>query len=340
MAMNGISHGDLAQSLFLRRSSAAAEGRLKTLTQELASGRHADVARATGGDFKLLSGIEASLRVLQAYKTTADEAALFGAGAQTALETVQTLAQDAGAAYAAAGTNGVGAIVTTAAAGARQKFDAAVAALNANVGDRYLFSGAASDQRPLIAADDMLATLTTLTTGMVLASDVVTAVHDWFAAPRGGGGFMDLAYGGADLPAGPYPVAAGESASFGVTAGDPALRQTLEGLALAALVGAGSLAGDTAGRALVLRKGGEALLAAGRTMADLRARLGTAEAAVAGARTRNSAEASALEIARNGIVAADPFETASALEDARQQLETLYTITARLSRLSLSEYLR
>ena len=40
------------------------------------------------------------------------------------------------------------------------------------------------------------------------------------------------------------------------------------------------------------------------------------------------------------IVAADPFDAATGLQAAEAQLEALYTLTARLSRLSLTEYLR
>jgi len=39
-------------------------------------------------------------------------------------------------------------------------------------------------------------------------------------------------------------------------------------------------------------------------------------------------------------VNADPFETASTLQAVQLQLETHYAMTARLSRLSLAEYLR
>ena len=54
---------------------------------------------------------------------------------------------------------------------------------------------------------------------------------------------------------------------------------------------------------------------------------------------RNAAEASALQIARNGLVAADPYDTATAIQAVQTQIETLYTLTARLSRLSLTDYL-
>ena len=59
-----------------------------------------------------------------------------------------------------------------------------------------------------------------------------------------------------------------------------------------------------------------------------------------GASARNGAETSALEIARTDILAIDPYRTATELQSTETRLETLYTLTARLSRLSLSEYLR
>ena len=73
------------------------------------------------------------------------------------------------------------------------------------------------------------------------------------------------------------------------------------------------------------------------------ARLADAPLATALAREATVVAADALhpgELRRRGIVAADPFETANALEAAKTQLETLYALTARLSRLNLADYLR
>lgn len=338
--MNSVSLGDLAQAQFLRRSSAASEQRLVRLTEELSSGRRADLAAASGGDYKLLSGIERSLGILASYKTATDEAALIGTGVQTALATVQGLSEDAGNAFVSAGTLGTGAVVDSAATTARQQLDAAVSALNANIGDRYLFSGAATDQRPLAGSDAILSALRTATAGLTSASSTLTAVRDWFDAPAGGGGFRDLAYGGTDAAGGPIPIGEGEGASFAVTAASPEIRRAIEGLALGALVAEGALAGDIPGRAQVLRHAGETLLSTGTTLSELRGQVGSVEAAIESAATRNQAEATALDIARNRIVAADPYETASALEEARGQLELIYTLTARLANMSLLEYLR
>lgn len=338
--MNSVSFGDLAQSQMLRRSGAAAQQRLSRLAEELASGQRADKAAAAGGDFKLLAGIERSLGLLDTFRTTAEEAAATGAGIQVALETVQVLAEDAGNALTGAGTQGTAVAVNSAASAARQQLDAAVAALNANIGDRYLFSGTATDRKAVVAPDAILAALSGATAGSTTAGDVLTAVRDWFDAPPGGGGFLDLAFGGAGAGSGPFPVGEGEAVAIPVTAADPALLRVLEGLALGAMVGNGLMSGDPGARAQVLRSAGETLMSAGGPLSELRGAVGTAEAAVDSAATRNRAEAAALGIARGGLVAADPYETATALEEARSQLEMIYLMTARLSGLSLTEYLR
>jgi flagellar hook-associated protein 3 FlgL len=74
--------------------------------------------------------------------------------------------------------------------------------------------------------------------------------------------------------------------------------------------------------------------------ASLQGRLGLTQARIDQAQTRNTAEQSMLEIARADLVAIDPFEAATRMEAAQTQLETLYSVTARLSRLSLVDFLR
>ena len=70
------------------------------------------------------------------------------------------------------------------------------------------------------------------------------------------------------------------------------------------------------------------------------ARLGRAEAQIEIASARNSAESTALQIARTGMLAADPYETATKLQETQTQLEMIYSITARMTRLSLVDYLK
>lgn len=338
--MTSLNTGDMAQALLLHRQTGMLKTDLNRLTQEMASGRKADLAAAVSGDFRVLAGIEHSLTLLGSYATATGEAETLAATQQTALDTLQTIGADLAPTLANAGTTGGATHVATAAHDARQKFMSAVAALNVRVGDRHVFAGDATDRRTILGAEDILNGLTTAIAGQTTASAVVGAIDAWFDAPSGGGGYLDQAYGGSATALAPLRIGEGEEAALTLTAADPTLREVLKGLALGAMVAEGALSGDLTGQAALMKTAGERLIGSGTALATLQAGLGSTEGQIAATATRNGAEKSALAIARNTLVAADPYETASALEAARTQLETLYALTARLSRLNLADFLR
>ena len=68
--------------------------------------------------------------------------------------------------------------------------------------------------------------------------------------------------------------------------------------------------------------------------------VGADAAQIEAARTRNAAEETSLGILRSDIGSVDPYEAGTRLEAIQSQLESLYLVTARVSRLSLAEYLR
>jgi flagellar hook-associated protein 3 FlgL len=82
------------------------------------------------------------------------------------------------------------------------------------------------------------------------------------------------------------------------------------------------------------------LQSAASGVAQLQSRIGFAEQSVERASVENTAQIAVLTIQRNDSVGVDPFEAATALQSLQIQLETHYAMTARLSSLSLVEYLR
>ncbi|WP_284267036.1 flagellin, partial [Roseicyclus amphidinii] len=84
--------------------------------------------------------------------------------------------------------------------------------------------------------------------------------------------------------------------------------------------------------ALRLESGEEALI-------RLRSDLGQSEARIEEARSATEAARAALELETARLTDADPYRTATDLKSVETRLEALYLLTARLSRLSLSEYL-
>lgn len=337
--MNFTSIGDLAMGLQMRQQNHQLKEHMTRLSAEVVSGVKQDTGKAVSGDFVALSGIERGLRTLEAYKLSTDEAALFTGTLQAALTRVADMGAGLATPLLGAGATGNSVQVDTLAQSARQQFGAMVGALNLRVADRYALSGAATDTPPLAGAETILSALQGAVAGAATVSDIADAVADWFEAPAGGGGFLDVAYLGADTALSPFLLGEGDSVDVALTAADPRLREAMAGVALAALLDGGLMAGDKTARGQIAERAGNWILTAEPGLTALRAELGTAEARIDAAAVRNTAEGSALAIARNTLIGADPYDSAAELEAVQTQLETLYTLTARIAQLSLADYI-
>lgn len=334
--MSMISLGDLAQNFMLRRQNTDLKSVLQVLTQEMTTGAAADTGRHVSGDYAPLAGIDASLSRLAGYKSTTSEAALLSGAMQTVLETVESMISSLGPQLLSASSGTTATQVNAVAGEAHQKLQTAMALYNTDLAGRTLFAGVATDGVATVDMETLLAMLETEIIGAVSGAGVASRIAAWFDAPTG---YSATGYLGGG-PMSPVAVAPGETADLGFTAADPGIRETLKGLAMAALLDRGALAGDAPGRADLARRAGESLINSATARANMAARVGTVQGQIEAASVRNSAETTSLQIARNGITAVDPYETASRLEATRLQLETLYTLTARISRLSLVDYLR
>jgi flagellar hook-associated protein 3 FlgL len=287
------------------------------------------------GDMAPLLAVDASLSRLAAYKTNTTDAAFHTAAQQSALSGLSQLASGITTTLMGSRDFPTPAQVAATAADARGRLASAVGLINSQASGRAVFSGVATNAVPLGSAEDMLTALETAAIGATTAGQVEAAVNGWFADPLGFGAFYQ---GGAALSA--APIAPGETADLSTTAMDPAIRDTLAGFAMAALIDRGMLAGNLDERARLAQTAGQTLHRTGDARITLAARIGTVEAQIEAARTRNSAEETSLGILRSDIGSVDPYEAATRLETIRAQLESLYLVTARVSRLSLAEYLR
>jgi flagellar hook-associated protein 3 FlgL len=333
--MTRISVGDASLTNILARQSADLRAQVNRASQEVATGRPADLSGTLRGDISPLLAIDASLTRLQAFKTTAQDAALQTAQQQAALSGLSSLAEGITTTLLGARNFQTQQQIGAVGADAEGRLQSAVGLLNTQAAGRAVFSGNATDRVPLGSADDLLAALEMAIVGATSAGMVAAAVVSWFADPLGYEAFYR---GGAPLSA--APIASGETADLSTTATDPAIRDTLAGFAMAALINRGVLAGNPEERALLAQRAGQELLTTADTRITLSARIGAVEAQVEAARARNGAEESALGILRSNIGSVDLYEAATRLEAARSQLESIYMITARAARLSLVEFLR
>ena len=335
--MNFHAIGDLAQSLSSRRQSASLQSELSRLTQELSSGRVADVTGHLNGNFRQLADIESRIVLGDARRTAGSEATIHAAAMQGALEYVQSQLTDASSTALLAGDTAGSTGVDSAAYLARGALDSIVSALNTEVAGRPVFSGTALDRAPLTSASDLMNAALVAVSGATDANGVMVALDAFFGDP--GGGFETAIYQGGSTNTAPLQLGDGETVQLAIRADDPVIRAALKDAVMASLVGEGSLGLNDDERLTLLKQAGGSMRTQVDGLINLRSDLGAAEERIDQSASRNAAEYTSLLMAKGELLSVDVFETATALEQVQLQLETIYTLTARTSRLNLVNFL-
>ena len=336
--MQYSSVGDIARSFLMHGHNTRIKSEIADLSQSLASGMKTDVSKHLRGEFAELAAIERSVRSLKAHQTAQRETTTLLETAQIALGTIQDLTTEMAPALISAGNSSHPALLQSAASDAAQKFDSVVSALNVRIADRAIFSGRSTDRAALPGGRDILDALSADLAGASTPSDAANQIDVWFDDPAGG--FSTTIYQGADTPIPPIPVSDTEAVDFKLTANAPEIRNLLKSIAKAALSVELPQLRETSDQAEFLRSAGEDMLTTQTDLALVRANVGALESYNDIAITRANTSLSAFEIARAEIYKADPYEAATALELAQTQLEAVYTLTARISRLSLTDFLK
>ena len=329
--------GDLAQNFLLQRRGAALKTEMTRLNEELASGRISDVKSVLAGNVSYLSDIEGDLRTLSGYKVATSEAAQFTASAQAALDRIDVGIATLSTALITASSSAVGPVLDQMSVDAGTELNSIVTALNTSSAGRSLFAGAATDRPALNDADTILADLRAAIAGNTTVGAIAGAVDAWFDDPAG---FRASAYTGSDTAIAPFQLAEDEQVAFDLKADDAVFRNLLKSAALAAIAADDSLNLSGTAQQELLERAGTDLFEAQADLTATRSNLGAAEARIDTIATRNAARDTSLQFAKGALLQADPYDTATQLEAVQFQLQSLYTITARMSDLSLVNFVR
>jgi flagellar hook-associated protein 3 FlgL len=332
--MSSMTLSDLSQMFQLRRDTVRVREDLATATQELSSGKSADLGKSVSGNFGPLASIDRKLSAVGAYDTNIAEATLFLDVAQASLERVKNVSDELGLRLSSVEDSEMVSIGNVFAIEAAAAFDVTISSLNGRAAGRSLFAGTATDGAAIAPPQSIMDQLGTVVGGLTNADDVRDAIDTWFTT-----NFDTVVYTGSADPLPNLRVGDAREVSMSFTANDPTIREQLKGLAMAALIGKTAIA-DPAEKAKLAQMSGQTLISNRDDIISLQAGVGSAQERVEAARTENSVERTALQIARSEIVSIDPFKVATELQNLQTQLETIYTITARLSGLSLTNYLR
>lgn len=336
--MNGIGLPDLLSNTRISRSIGEVNADLSRASQELTTGRKSDLVAATGGDPTRLFSLERDLS-LNATRRDAIDLAIGRSGvSQSALAVVQGSVADFGPRLAGAVAIGDLSAAERIGAEARASFEQSIAALNSRFGDRSVFAGAATDGPTTATADVILAEVAAVAAAAPDAASAITAVGDYFNDPAG---FLATGYLGSTSDAPAAEIADGERLDYAVRGDREEIRDALAALALAVVGVEGGFPGETRETRLdFLNVAAERATAAEGEVIDLRSEIGVAEERLEQASVRASAEDAFLQQARNRIVQRDQFEAATEFTTLETQLQMVFSVTARLSSLTLTNFLR
>lgn len=328
----------LSTSLQLQRHGNGLRIQFETAGQELASGIKSNVLAATAGASRHLLFLDRAMARIDAQSSILSLAAGRTATTGKTLDLFRDSVDELGPRLLSAADRGDMNSARIEANEALNRFAGAIASLNVRHGGRSLFAGDASDTPATIGAAQILADLEILAAPAPDANALVAIVDDYFTSP--GGGFDTNSYTGSQVDAPQVELAEGESVSVQYRADNPAFRAVLRDLALSGLVARGALNGSANEQRSVLQVAGRGLLTAQIDMLNLRANLGHTEQRIAEARDVQAAEKTGLEVARNNIVAADSYESATVFQALQGQLQSHYLVSARLSQMTLTSFLR
>lgn len=334
--MTMVSFGDLAQSFLLKSNISRLKGESGRITQELSSGKLSDIGAAQSGDLSRLSATTNSRSLTAGYQSAASEAASLTAASQAALGMMSDSVQALVSPLLLASQLAVPDQIRLSANEARSRLDMVLTTMNTSFGGRSLFAGQDIRGSAVADSDTILSALRTELAGVTSADDAMARISAWFDDPAG---YTAVAYQG-EAPLSNVAVSATDSVWMGATANDPAFRSMLKGLTASALILDPGGAVPGIDQARFAHVAAQALMAGQQEMTYLAARVGVSEGRIEAAQSRNAADLFTLEMAESDLVSSDPYRLSTELEAVQTNLETVYAITARISRLTLADFLR
>lgn len=334
--MKITSSGDMAQSYAMQSRNSALKVDIERLTLELSSGRVADVRKAVSGNSAYLNDLERNLTRLDGFDLATNEARQFANGVQTALSRMGDLNAGFRDSLLVSSTSSLSESASSLLHQAKTTLNDMISTLNTSVAGRSLFAGTAIDTAPIAPAVGLLSGLSAAVAGAGSVDDIMLSAQAWFDDPAG---FGTIGYRGEDTALAPFPISGNSSATFDLRGNDPGLRDLLKIYAIMALADDPALGLSAAPQGELFQKSLPGIVSAGGPIIELQAKVGFAESRIEGVAVRNSAERTTMEVALNNLLAVNPYETATELEQVQFQLQSLYAITSRMSQLSLVNFL-
>jgi flagellar hook-associated protein 3 FlgL len=335
--MSWATLGTLALPFHLQRVGAQARSDLARHSHELTTGQVQSAARHLRGDLGALHAVENRLVRIAGFEAALKQTATAFEVAQSSLGRVAEVGQKLAeklvmTAQASAGPSARG----VAALAAKNAMDETISALSQSVAGRALFSGTHSDRVPLAGSAELLQAAAEAVGELTDAAMIADRLELFFMTDDG---FSNALYHGGPAEPGGF-IDDGLSAPPLPTADDPAIRRQLMNMAMVVLMDNGALSLSPEEERTLQQRALTELMGNVPALNRMQAQVGEAQEMLEHRLTRLSVERDRLEIMRSDKIGVDPYKAAMAVEQSRVQLESIYTVTARIARMSLTEYLR
>ena len=322
---------------FARVSSNLAEiqERSSRLRSELITGRIGDINRALGAG----AGEAHFLRT--AIDDNANAAAA-ATRAQSRALSVQSVLSQIGVAASKIGPDIASAIglsdeskIVVSGERARAALEDAFALINHRYEGRSLFAGDAVDRRALNDVDLLLADVTAIIDSAPDAASLRVGLDTYFNDPAGG--FETSIYLGGFNDGPEVELFDGSRIQYSVRANDQSIKDLLRAYAELAITATRAPSPE---RDTLINDAATRLIGADALLVQTRASLGVAEERLGRSVEIYEAERTALADAYNEKTAVDETKVATELRQLENQIEAAFVLTARISSLSLTNFLR
>lgn len=328
------------RSQYLSSSLGKLKDELDVTVETIASGKVADIGKALKGSTQQLSIIEADIAMLTQKKQSIGEALAKSHYAYQIVENIGDTLAAANASLAQATLSDMQLPVSVQADDIEKKFKTILGSLNAKFAGAYIFSGQNSLSAPISDPSLILTEIADVAAAAADANAAILAIENWFDSPEGFTRLVNIERFSIDAQQYDVNGQLIEVDHISETANIDFLKDALKGLSIATLVSQGVFAEAPEQRRIMLQRSGDYINKGEIGLIDEAARVGLKIANLEGHVAQADSTIATLHKASNEMRSADLESASTQVSEIEIRVDIIYNLIARISRLSLSEYLR
>lgn len=337
--MKLTSIGDISRMLASRTANLTIKSRISIASQELTTGKKYDIANHFRGDLSLINRVENRINIITAFNKNIHELNTITSGMQSALSKIRDISSSLGPDLLAAAELTSSDQIDIRLTQSSSLLEDAINTLHTQVANKNIFSGDATDAAPLPSAAEFLDKIRDISSNSSSFSELESAITTWFDDESGAETYIKSAYSGGN---GSFsiPISDKSTQKINISAKNPEIKNMLKGLSLLFSASENSASLTLPQKRDIIQKAGVLLTNSVDEIIAQQSLIGSIEHSAAKMLKVNEGELTSLSITRSNLISADQYQAATDLTKAQAELEILYAVTARLSSLKLTDFLR